>query len=44
MWREMNAWWEYISHEIDVSNELDADINFPKIHLIINGFPLAEYL
>jgi len=32
--REMNAWWEYISHEIDVSHELDADFNFPKIHLM----------
>jgi len=31
--REMNAWREYISHEIDVSKELDADFNFPKIHL-----------
>jgi len=32
--REMNAWRDYISHEIDVSKELDADFNFPKIHLI----------
>jgi len=32
--REMNAWWDYISHEIDVSKEFDADFNFPKIHLI----------
>jgi hypothetical protein len=31
---EMNAWWEYISHEIDISKVLDADINFPKIHLM----------
>jgi len=30
----MNAWQEYISHEIDVSKELDADFNFPKIHLM----------
>ena len=30
----MNAWWDYISHEIDVSQELDADFNFPKIHLM----------
>ena len=32
--REMNAWRDYISHEIDVSKELDADFNFPKIHLM----------
>jgi hypothetical protein len=32
--REMNAWRDYISHEIDVSLELDADFNFPKIHLM----------
>jgi len=32
--RQMNAWWDYISHEIDVSKELDADFNFPKIHLV----------
>jgi len=32
--REMNAWRDYISHEIDISKELDADFNFPKIHLI----------
>jgi len=32
--REMNAWWDYISHEIDVSKELDGDINFLKIHLM----------
>jgi hypothetical protein len=31
---EMNPWWDYISHEIDVSMELDADFNFPKIHLM----------
>ena len=31
---EMNAWWDYISHEIDVSKELDADFNFPPIHLM----------
>jgi hypothetical protein len=28
----MNAWRDYISHVIDVSQELDADFNFPKIH------------
>ena len=32
--REMNAWQDYISHEIDVSKELDANFNFPKIHLM----------
>jgi len=32
--REMNAWRDYISHEIDISKELDANFNFPKIHLM----------
>jgi hypothetical protein len=32
--REMNAWWDHISHEIDVSKELDAVFNFPKMHLM----------
>ena len=32
--RQMNAWWDYISHKIDVSKELNADFNFPKIHLM----------
>jgi len=32
--RKMNAWRDYISHEIDVSKELDADFKLPKIHLI----------
>jgi len=32
--REMNAWWDYISHEIDISKELDANFNFPNIHLM----------
>jgi hypothetical protein len=31
---KMNAWRDYISHEIDVSKELDADFNLPKIHLL----------
>jgi len=31
---EMNTWRDYISHELDVSKELDADFNFPKIHLM----------
>jgi len=30
----MNTWQDYISHMIDVSKELDADLNFPKIHLM----------
>jgi len=30
----MNAWRNYINHGIDVSKELDADFNIPKIHLI----------
>ena len=32
--REMNAWRDYISHEIDVSKEFDADFDFPKIHMM----------
>ena len=32
--REMNAWRDYISDEIDISKELDADFNFRKIHLM----------
>jgi len=32
--REMNTWQDYNSHEIDVSKELDAHFNFPKIHLM----------
>jgi hypothetical protein len=30
----MNPWRDYISHEINVSKESDADFIFPKIHLI----------
>jgi len=33
-WCEMNAWQDYISHKMDIPKELDADFNFPKIHLI----------
>jgi len=33
-WREMNGWQDLISRQIDVSKELDADFNFPKIHLM----------
>jgi hypothetical protein len=32
--REMNAWRDYIRYETDISKELDADFNFPKIHLM----------
>jgi hypothetical protein len=32
--REMNAWRDNISREIDISKELDAEFNFPKIHLM----------
>jgi hypothetical protein len=32
--REMDAWQDFISHEIDVSNELDVDFNLGKIHLM----------
>jgi hypothetical protein len=32
--REINPWRDYISHKIDVSKEIDADFNFPKIHLM----------
>jgi len=33
-WREMNVWWDYISHQIDISQEEDADFNFPMIQLM----------
>jgi hypothetical protein len=32
--REINAWPDYISHEIDIAKKLDADFNFQKIHLM----------
>jgi len=32
--REMNAWRDYISHKLKIYKELDADFNFPKIHLM----------
>jgi len=31
---KINRWRKYISHEIDISKKLDADCNFPKIHLM----------
>jgi hypothetical protein len=33
-WREKNALRYYISQEIDIFNELDADISIPKIHVM----------
>jgi hypothetical protein len=30
----MNAWWDYISQQLDVCKELDADFNVPMIHLM----------
>jgi hypothetical protein len=32
--REMNTWRDYVSHKIDISKELDANFNFPKIQLM----------
>jgi hypothetical protein len=32
--RKMNTWWDYLSHKIEGSKELDADFNFPKIYLM----------
>jgi len=32
--REMNAWQDYISHEIDISKDFDANFNFPQIQLM----------
>jgi len=41
---EMNASREYISLKIDVSKPLDADINFPKIHLMSHRVqPIRQY-
>jgi len=34
MRRERNARWDYISHGIDVAEELDANLNFQRIHLM----------
>jgi len=33
-WPEMNTWRDYVSHEINISKELDANFNFAKIHLM----------
>jgi len=35
--REMNSWRDYLSHQIDVPKEFDADFNFPEIHLMAHG-------
>jgi hypothetical protein len=32
--RGINTWNDYISHEIDVSKELDADFNYLKLNLM----------
>jgi hypothetical protein len=32
--REINAWQDYICDKINISKELDANFNFPKIHLM----------
>jgi hypothetical protein len=39
--RKMKAWRDYISHDIDVASELDADFNIPKIPLMSH---LVEHL
>jgi hypothetical protein len=42
--REMNTWRDYISHEIDVSKELDADFKIPKILLLFHWVePIRRY-
>jgi len=40
--REMNTWRDYISHEINISNELNANFNFPKIHLMSHWAELVH--
>ena len=35
---EMKAWWDHISHEIDVAMELDAFFSIPMIHLMSHWF------
>jgi len=34
MWCNLNAWRKNISHEIDISKQLDADFNIPNICLM----------
>jgi hypothetical protein len=33
-WPEMSAWQDYISYMIDISQELDADFHYRKLHLM----------
>jgi len=33
-WRKITTWQDYISHDIDVSQEIDANFNFAKFHLM----------
>jgi len=41
---ELNAWWDYISHEIDVIKDSDADFNYPKVHLMYHlGEQICRY-
>jgi hypothetical protein len=30
---ELNAWWDHIDPKIELSKELDANFNYPKIYL-----------
>lgn len=39
---KMNPWWNSISYVIDVSMELDADFNFPTIHLMSHWVKLIS--
>jgi len=32
--RKIHVLWDYLSHEIDVDKELDANFSFAQIHLI----------
>jgi hypothetical protein len=38
----MNAWRDYISHEIDGFWELDADFNYLNIHLMSHSVKLVR--
>ena len=42
MRREINAWRDYISHEIYVSKELDVEFNHPNIHLMSHWVKLIH--
>jgi len=39
----MKAWRDYISHKIDISKELDAYFNFPKIHRMSHWAELIRW-